>query len=149
MSGWNTLSAKARRVGVLAALAAGSALPGCGDGIGPTALSVAVVTGDGQSDTVGRTLGTPLVVVVIRDGAPAADVTVSWSVLSGGGTLSFGTPSTTDNLGIARAAFTLGPLAGQQKAQARVAGARGSPVVFTAAASADRPAQITASGGGG
>ncbi|HEU5261164.1 MAG TPA: Ig-like domain-containing protein [Gemmatimonadales bacterium] len=142
-------SLKVRRLGVLAALAAGSALLRCGDGIGPTALSVALVSGNGQSDTVGRTLATPLVVQVTREGAPATDVAVSWSVLSGGGSLSFATPSTTDNLGIARAAFTLGPLAGQQRAQARVAGASGSPVVFTAGASADRPAQITPSGGSG
>lgn len=130
---------KLRRLGVLVALAAGSALPGCGDGIAPAALRVAPVTGQGQSDIVGQTLGTPLVVVVTREGAPAADVTVSWSVLSGGGSLSFGTPSATDNLGIARAAFTLGPIAGQQRAQARVDGASGSPVVFTATALADHP----------
>src|SRR5213593_1531190 len=140
-------SVKVRRLGALAALAAGSALSGCGEGSGPTSLGVALVTGNQQSDTVGKTLGTPLVVLVTREGAPVADIAVTWSVLSGGGNLDSGSPSTTDNQGIARAAFTLGPLAGEQRAQATVAGANGSPVVFAATASPDHPAQIAAGGG--
>jgi hypothetical protein len=89
--------------------------------------------GTGQSAAAGHQLTAPLTVLITDDtGRPVSDVTVTWSVLDGGGTV---TPtSTTDGDGIATAEFTLGPTLGDQHARAEVAGLVNSPVVFTATA---------------
>jgi hypothetical protein len=60
-------------------------------------------------------------------------VSVRWSVVTGGGTISPAS-STTNGSGVASAAFTLGPPAGEQQAQALVDGLTGSPVIFGATA---------------
>ncbi|HEX7089977.1 MAG TPA: IPT/TIG domain-containing protein [Longimicrobiales bacterium] len=70
----------------------------------------------------------PLAVrVTDRSGAPLAGVRVDWSVLSGGGTISGGASGQD---GRAEAVWVLGPLAGEQRAQAVVEGA--GSVLFTA-----------------
>lgn len=95
---------------------------------------VELAGGSGQTAAAGSLLSDPLRVLV-RDsgGNPAAGVTVSWSVVAGGGTTS-PPASTTGPDGIASAGFTLGASEGEQRAQAEVSGLAGSPVVFTATA---------------
>ena len=96
--------------------------------------NIEAVDGDGQNGTVGAQLPDSLSVRVtdaFGHGVPA--VSVSWSVLTGGGTVS-PVSSTTNGSGVASAAFTLGPLEGEQQAQALVGGLTGSPVIFSATA---------------
>ena len=105
--------------------------------------------GNGQVGIPGTQLAAPLTVEVTdQDGDPSRGVTVSWSVLTGGGNISPVT-STTDAAGRAMAQFTLGPGEGEQQAQAVVTALTGSPVVFTAIATLE-PSQVVlsvASGG--
>src|SRR5690606_30705059 len=70
----------------------------------------------------------PLAVrITDRSGAPLAGVRVNWSVVSGGGTISGGASGQD---GRAEAVWVLGPLPGEQRAQAEVEGA--GSVLFTA-----------------
>jgi len=96
-------------------------------------------SGDGQSAPAGTALGSPLRVLVTRDGEPVENVNVIWFTPSGG-TLS---PliDESDALGISASNWTLGSQEGAQTATAVVNGATGSPVGFTATA--------TSGGGGG
>ncbi len=130
---------------LLAFLAAcgGETDPPDGNGL---AVAKAAASGDAQTGTVGAALANPLAVVVTRDGAAESGATVSWSVLTGGGTLG-GATSTTDAQGLATMAWTLGQAAGNQTARATVAGATGSPVGFSATATAGAAATIAAAGG--
>jgi hypothetical protein len=75
-------------------------------------------------------------------------VMVGWSVVDGGGGVSPAN-SITNSSGVASVAFTLGPVEGQQRAQAEVSGLAGSPVVFTATATAEPPgSELRVVGGG-
>ncbi|MGZ8392809.1 MAG: hypothetical protein ACXWWK_08230, partial [Gemmatimonadales bacterium] len=95
--------------------------------------SIAASGGTGQTAQTGSTLPTPLTVLVTdATDTPVPDVIVAWSVVDGGGGVS--ATSLTNSAGLASATFTLGPVVGQQRAQAQVAGLSGSPVVFTATA---------------
>jgi len=76
-----------------------------------------------------------------RHGQPAEDVEVQW-VTTSGGAFTPGT-SLTGADGIATTTWTRGPGVGNQSANARLLGAEGSPVIFSALA-IDPP-----SGGGG
>jgi len=80
---------------------------------GPPA-KLAIAGGDGQSAASGAPLPIPLQVLV-TDGFnnPLPDVTVAFTVLTGGGTLS-AAPRISDEDGIARADWTLGPTTGTQ-----------------------------------
>jgi hypothetical protein len=101
--------------------------------------TIAQSAGMDQTGVVGSALADSLTVrVTDAQGNPAAGVAVTWSVVSGEGSVSPGS-STTDANGVASSAFTLGPAEGQQQAQAAVAGLTGSPVVFTATAVATEP----------
>jgi len=95
------------------------------------ATQIAATGGDGQMGQVSAELADPLTVLATdAAGNTVADVTVSWSVVSGGGSV---TPtSTTNSSGIATATFTLGATLGQQSVQAQAAGL--TPVLFTATA---------------
>jgi hypothetical protein len=78
--------------------------------------------GHGQVGAAGATLPNPLVAQVsTAQGEPVPGVPVTWSVTSGGGSLS-PTTGTTDADGQARATWTLGTVAGPNKAVARVDG---------------------------
>ncbi len=72
----------------------------------------------------------PSVLVVDRFGNPVAGAPVAWAVTAGGGTVTGGTATGED--GMATASWTLGMGIGVQKLTARVEGAHGSPVTFTA-----------------
>src|SRR3989442_839555 len=96
--------------------------------------------GDGQTGTVGTTLPTPLSVrVADQFNNPVAGVPVTWTPASGSGSVN--PPTSTSNAsGIASTAWTLGTQAGTQTIQATGAG---SPVNFSAIATAGAAAQLT------
>jgi hypothetical protein len=97
------------------------ALAGCTLGTDPSRPStMAIVTGDAQTVAVNTALPDSLSVVVV--GAfyePIGNETVSWTVVSGGGSLSLAT-SQTDANGVAWTRYTSGAAAGAVKIQAKV-----------------------------
>jgi plastocyanin len=103
-------------------------------------------SGDAQGGTVGQALADPLRVIVTQDGAPQAGTAVTWSTAAGAIAPA---SATTDASGIAVGTWTLGHTAGLQSAQAALSGAGGSPVAFSATASAGAAASMAATGGGG
>jgi hypothetical protein len=106
------------------------------DTTGPGVQTAAVVNGNHQEATVGSLLPTYLTIQVNDEaGHPLAGAPVTWTVSSGGGTLSQ-VVSTTDMYGKAIAAWTLGPNVGTQSVTASVAGVS-APVLFTATATSD------------
>ena len=101
------------------------------------AATIAKVSGDLQVGRAGRMLPAPLVVVVrdqFGNATPAA--AVSWTALTGGGSVS-GSGSWTDGTGHARGQFTLGPDTGTQTARAALQ--TGQAVIFTFTAFAESP----------
>jgi hypothetical protein len=74
----------------------------------------------------------PVVVAVDRFGNPVGGVSVRWEVSAGGGVLSDSVTSTAAD-GTATVTWTLGDQIGVQKVNARLDGANGSPVTFSAA----------------
>ncbi|HEY6157905.1 MAG TPA: Ig-like domain-containing protein, partial [Gemmatimonadales bacterium] len=125
------------------------------------ATQMAISGGQQQTDTVGQTLPTPLSVRVADAlNNPVAGVTVSWSVLDGGGSVNPVT-STTNTSGIASTNWTLGtamtPTDSTQTAQATGVGSALSFTAFTVPGAVSptqtsvvaAPATITASSGTG
>ena len=95
-----------------------------------TSHSLTKVCGDDQEGTAGILLAEPFVVSVVdEDGAAIAGVAVSFSVTTGGGTLSVTTDTTNAN-GRARTRLTLGSDEGTNTVSATVEGLE--PVTFTA-----------------
>lgn len=110
-------------------------------GISGSAVAIQLEGGDAQTDTVGATLPTPYAVKIVDvNGNGVAGITVSWGATSGGGSM----PSTsvTGADGVATAQRTLGTTAGQQLAEGGVGGLTGSPVVFSATATAGAAAVL-------
>jgi plastocyanin len=101
------------------------------------ALAIAPVAGDGQTATVGHSVATnPSVKVTDGLGNPVANVSVTFSVASGGGSAD-GTDQTTDASGAATIGqWTLGIAAGFNSLRAVAAGLEDSSVMFTATATA-------------
>jgi hypothetical protein len=101
----------------------------------PTAVlnaTLTVVEGEDQTGTVSQPLADSLAVYVLhRSGLPLQDITVHWSVESGGGSVSPAT-SVTNEDGIARASRTLGSAAGEQTTRARVDGLGSVRITHTA-----------------
>ncbi len=98
------------------------------------AANMEAVGGNGQNGAVGDLLAEALTVrVTDASGRAVPEVSVNWSVLTGGGTISPAS-SGTNGSGVASAEFTLGPIEGEQQAQAVVSGLTGSPVLFSATA---------------
>ena len=99
------------------------------------------VSGDLQTDTAGLALAAPIVVRVMDgNGDPVGGVPVTWSVGSGGGSLS-PESSTTNAAGETSSQWALGTTAGQQTATASATGV--PSVSFSATAVPDRPAMVT------
>jgi hypothetical protein len=73
----------------------------------------------------------PTVLVLDRFGNPVSGIPVEWTVTAGGGSVA-GDQAHTGADGRAGVTWTLGPRVGVQKVAARVQGAHGSPVTFTA-----------------
>jgi plastocyanin len=131
--------------GTTAVLLLTAALAACGSNDGsnvgggpdPAALSATASepSGDKQSGTAGQDLANPLRIVVLRGATPAAGAVVNWSATGAGASM---TPSssTTGADGISTSVWHLGTEAGAQSAQATVSGADGSPVRFSATATA-------------
>ena len=132
------------RPGALRLAALAIALASCGgDDNAPGGLAVARATpsGDGQSAAPGATLPAPVRVRVTRDGQPEANATVTWAAAGAGASIAPPTGVTNAD-GIAEAAWTLPQAAGPATATATVADAAGSPVTFTATATAPGQAAI-------
>lgn len=91
-----------------------------------------IVSGDGQSGTVGQALSQPLV-VLLRDGwlNPVPGASVSFTILSGAGSVNPGQP-VADASGHASTSLTLGTAAGPVRIRAQLPG--GMAVEFTATA---------------
>ncbi len=108
---------------------------------GPVVLAMATSSGNAQTGAVGIVLASPLRVLATRNGLPASGVTVTWSTSGTGASV---TPPTsiTDNQGIAAATWTLPQTSGPRNATATVVNATGSPVVFSATATAGAAAKL-------
>ncbi len=88
--------------------------------VGARAVSIAIVSGDGQSAAAASALANPLVVRVLDShGNGVAGVTVGWTVAAGGGAVSPAS-STTDSTGAAQATLVLGPAPGLNTVTAQV-----------------------------
>lgn len=90
--------------------------------------------GNGQSAIAGQAAPNPLAVFILdqyNNGVPG--VAVTWTVISGGGSVS-PAASVTDFLGVATTTFTTGSASGSQTARASATGLVGSPITFTVTA---------------
>ncbi|MBA3260578.1 MAG: Ig-like domain-containing protein, partial [Gemmatimonadales bacterium] len=107
-------------------------------GVG-AAASIAIAAGEEQSAMVSTAVSEPPAAVVRDlDGNPVAGIPVTFSVISGGGSVTGGTVTTGPD-GVARVgSWTLGSTAGPNSLQAQVQGLelQGSPVTFTATGTA-------------
>lgn len=102
--------------------------------VSQVAAAITLVSGDGQTATVGAALP-GLLVVQVTDlfGNGLGGELVDWLVTAGGGTVTPAT-TTTDPGGFASTQWTLGPVAGGNTAHAVSGKLAGSPVLFTATA---------------
>ncbi len=138
-AGTNTMTAMAAGLTTVTFTATGN--PG-------NATQMALAGGNSQTGTAGTALATTLSVVVMDAlNNPVSGVTVGWATSSGGSM----TPasSITNGSGIATSSWTLGTTAGGQAATGSVGGLTGSPVNFSATATADVAATIAVSAGNG
>lgn len=101
----------------------------------PVIAMTATASGDAQVAQIGTALPNPLRVAVTLSGAPQPGKTVSWAAQGAAASVNLLT-SVTDASGIATTTWTLGSTVGAQNATATLAGATGSPVTFSATASA-------------
>jgi Tol biopolymer transport system component len=109
---------------------------GCGGSdsspVGPPAPApgaLTAVSGDRQNGFVNRQLGFGLTIRVDdKTGRPLAGVTVTWVILSGGGSVTPSGPTASD--GVASGYWTLGPAPGEYTVEASIAGV--TPVRFSA-----------------
>jgi uncharacterized repeat protein (TIGR01451 family) len=92
--------------------------------------TLALVSGDNQTGTVGQPLAAPLVVKVTdATNRPVPNVQVTFSVLAGGGTVAQ-SPVSTNTQGLASTTLTLGQTAGPNSVTATAGTLAGSPVTF-------------------
>lgn len=114
-----------------------TATPALGAGV-----TLAIVSGDGQTGTVAAELAAPLVVEVRQNGVPVQGVQVQWSTPFSNGDVTPAT-SVTDVQGRASARWTLPQQAGNRVAVAQVPGP-GLAVGFDATAAAGAPVRVFA-----
>src|SRR5215212_2731640 len=102
---------------------------------GPKGPKLSIVSGDGQTDTVAQALSLPLT-VEFRDtlDQPISGTTITWSVVTGGGSVT--TTSVTGVDGRASASYTLGQVAKDNSVRAFAPEAV-APVFFTQHATND------------
>ncbi|HTT67876.1 MAG TPA: hypothetical protein VMF70_07605, partial [Gemmatimonadales bacterium] len=109
----------------------------------PQPASISRSAGDTQTGTAGQMLPTPLEVKVVDgSGAPVSGVSVSWYVVSGGGSV---TPATsiTGSTGLAQTSWKLGRVAGANVVSASLPGSSLIPPInFTASATAAAPSAL-------
>lgn len=107
-----------------------------------TASQIALVSGNNQSAPVGTALASPFVVAVKdANGNAVSGFSVTFSVVTGSGTLSAAT-AMTNAQGQASTTLTFGATAGTTTVRANATGLSGSPVVFTATATAAAATQM-------
>jgi hypothetical protein len=110
----------------------------------PTTITVSSAS-NGQSAIVGQALAQPVTVQVTdASGNPIIGVVVTWTVVSGGGSVASST-STTDVSGNASVVWTLGSVAGENTLRASVA--TGASATITATGVAAGAAAMTITGG--
>jgi hypothetical protein len=106
--------------------------------------NILIVSGNGQSASVGSSLGQPFVIEVFDQFGnlvPQADV---WfNVTEGGGSIDFVNPTLTDTNGRAQTNFTLGQNPGSNRVSAEIAGEGVSQVIFSAMGASNRPQIIS------
>jgi hypothetical protein len=137
-----------RRIALLIVPLAAQFAVGCDDTSGPApAVAIALQSGDNQTAVAGApVLLRPSVRVTDASGAGVANVTVTFAVASGGGSITDAEPVTGSD-GVAFAGgWTLGAVPGTNTLTATVAGLTGSPVTFTATATAKATALALNSG---
>ena len=106
----------------------------------PNTSTLAVHAGDGQTGAAGTELTDTLFVSLkLADGQPVVGATVTWTVLTGGGTVSLATGVTNAD-GHAATQWTLGSATGAQSVQAEVLGL--TPVQFSVTSEAGPPATL-------
>ncbi len=113
------------------------------------ASKVALLSGNGQTAVVGTALPQPIAVLVSDQyDNPIAGYTVNWAAGAGSGATAVAS-SMTNASGIATSGWTIGTVAGagNQAATATAAGLTGSPVNFTASATAGPAAVLAISSG--
>jgi surface protein len=122
-----------------------------GTATGPCKEPLEVVAGNNQSATAGSAVGTaPSVRVTDANGEPVAGASVTFAVMSGGGTVDPTAAVITGADGIASVtSWTLGTTAGSNTLTATVSGIPGSPLTFTATGTAGAAAQIVVAAGAG
>jgi Big-like domain-containing protein len=109
-----------RRVALLAAFVAATGCTLNTDVTGPAAIIKN--GGDGQTQTTNTALLSPLSVTVVNQfGQLLPNITVSWTIVSGGGALG-AAQTLTDDSGIASVTYTTGATAGSVVIQAKVSG---------------------------
>lgn len=140
----------------LAAAVAFGACSGDDNGTNPppgntTPAAVVVVSGNNQSGIAGAVLANPLVVRVNNsDGDALSNVSVTWTVVSGGGSVASAT-STTNAQGQASMTYTLGAAAGANSVRAAVTSNTSLSTTFSLTGTAppvdNTPATIEIAGG--
>src|ERR1051325_1946459 len=133
-AGANTLTASSNGL-------AGSPVTFTAQGAAGPATQIALNAGNGQAAPVGTAVATPPAVIVRDQFAnPVAGVAVTFATSGDNGTVDPATAVTTGANGIAAAnSWTLGTAAKVDTLRATAAGLSGSPVTFTATASAGGP----------
>jgi hypothetical protein len=106
------------------------ALSGCSLNVDPASpAAIVIVAGLNQTAPINTKLATDFSVVVSTQfGELLRNQTITWTVVTGGGTLNPTTSITGDN-GVASTSYTTGPTAGTDTIQAKVNGL--PPVTFT------------------
>jgi hypothetical protein len=97
----------------------------------PSGLTIQIIGGNNQTGPRNTTLPAKLGIRVMNNGVPVANAAISWTVKTGGGSLSMASVQTGE-LGYATAKWTLGSLLGTQTVEVSTPGA--TPVTFTATA---------------
>ena len=109
-----------RKIALLVTLAGVSGCTLNTDVSGPA--GIVKVSGDQQTAPTNTTLPTPLAVAVFTQfGERLQNITVTWTITTGGGTVS-ATSTQTDGTGVASVDYTTGTTAGLVAVQARVQG---------------------------
>jgi adhesin/invasin len=113
------------------------------------ATQIAVNAGNGQSATAGSAVAiAPSVIATDMSGNPVAGVSVTFAVASGGGSIVPPGASITDVNGVATlTSWTLGAAVGANTVTAESDGLDGSPVTFTATATAGVASMLTITAG--
>lgn len=111
-------------------------------------VSISIISGDAQADTVGQTLAEPLVVQVLDERSrPVLSYPVTFKIIRGSGLLnnsSAAVTDSTDSNGKAGVTWTLGDSAGTGNNSVRIdAPLTGAPILFTAAALPEAPTLMT------